>query len=161
MYQNIPKGGYAAKSIIACFYSYLDSHILIGHVNPDKKVMIESSFFYKETLPDVIGKRILQEQKPIWINKSTSLKRNLNNRCNELDFDIANESEIQELEGLFAGLKKTERIVTVGDCTLKNSDACINSMKILLRGLSDDLWSGNTSYSRIIAGGTPLKNPFA
>jgi hypothetical protein len=163
MYQNSKTQSYAAITVVACFYSYTESYVLVGHVGQlqvNKKLVINSGYSCQEMLPDAMAHQLQTHKHPIWINKSLSLKTALLNVCNELDFDPINELEIRELEGLFEGLKKEERIVIVGDVTLDNTDICTNAMKILLRALSENLWTQARVGRTAIAGGNKLLNPF-
>lgn len=152
-----------ASSIVACYYDYHESCILVGYVasskeDKTKKVVIESADFCQNTLPDVVSEKVKKYNLNIWINKSASLKKALGLRCNEVEFDIANQLEIEELQGLFQGLMHQKRIVVAADVVLSNSESCANATKILLRGLSDNLWG--QPAGRAIAGGTKLQNPF-
>lgn len=165
MYQdsNKPSVHRIASPVVACYYNYDESCILTGYVgcskeNETKKVIIESANFCRNALPDVVSQEVKKYGFSIWINKSESLKKSLGLRCNEIEFDITNEMEIQELQGLFQGLMDHKRIVITADAVLSNTESCTNATKILLRGLSDSLWGHPPG--RAIAGGTKFQNPF-
>jgi hypothetical protein len=148
---------------VACYYNYDESTILTGYVGlckeeKIKKVVVESSTFYQNKLPDFISQEVKKYGLSIWINKSETLKKALGLSCNEIEFDITNEQEIQELRGLFDGLMAQKRIVANGDIVLSNTETCANAAKILLRALNDDLWG--QPAGRVIAGGTKLLQPF-
>jgi len=165
MYQdfNKPSLQRIASSAAACYYDYDESCILTGYVGLSredniKKVIIESATFYQNKLPDFVSQEVKKYSFSIWINKSESLKKALGLRCNEVEFDVTNEMELQELRGLFEGLMDQKRIVVTASAVLSNTESCANAAKILLRGLSDSLWG--QPGGRVIAGGTKLQNPF-
>ena len=160
---NKPSLQRIASSVIACYYDYDESCILTGYVGLSrednvKKVVIESALFYQNKLPDFVSQEVKKYGFGVWINKSESLKKALGLRCNEVEFDVTNEIELQELRGLFEGLMDQKRIVVTADALLSNTESCTNATKILLRALSDSLWG--QPAGRVIAGGTKLQNPF-
>jgi hypothetical protein len=167
MYQesNKPKPSLQriASSVVACYYDYNGTHILTGYIgwckeDKLKKVVIDSASFYENKLPDFVSQEIKKYGFSMWINKSQSLKKALGLSCNEIEFDVTNQMELEELQGLFEGLKAQKRIVVTGDAVLPKNESCSNATKILLRALNDDLWG--QPAGRVIAGGKTLQQPF-
>lgn len=122
------------NSVVACFYSFPLSHILVGVVSPkEKKLIITQQLVFENT--DINKFALVLKQlasNNIWIATHEPLKLALGDKCKgELCFDN-NEHEISSLKDVFLSLKSTEALLVDDLINLKSIES-MKCLKVLLK----------------------------
>lgn len=153
---------YIRKSIISCYYSYHNTCLAVGKVQVDNKqnpsLLIDEYRIEKNLsiweVADIIKKYSMDK----WINKHEPLKEQLGSYCNEVDFKGENENELDAIKDLYFSLESGNKLILPEDFDLTKS-YIFECLSILLKGLTKELVQKNND-GRVIAGGTPIQNPF-
>ena len=124
---------------IACYYSYQQSHILIGGVDFNERLIIQLEYEFARTSIDDISLFILELEHPVWINIHAPLKSALGGIVSgELNFDSENEIERTNLDDFYYSLKDSGRISIASGVRLQGNSAKF-CLKILLKGMMTTL----------------------
>jgi hypothetical protein len=145
--------------IIACYYSFDDTCLLIANIDENQNLVIEKAMNQKRKQINEVAEILESYQLPIWINKHEPLKLTLKKSCNEIDFDGDEEKELQSISDLFETLKDSKRIVlnqglNISRIEKGNFRKCLN---IALKGLIHDLCNPKNDIEDRIES-IPLKN---
>lgn len=140
---NMSENEFISKTV-ACYYSFKNSHVLVGMVDADQNLIIcgENSYTNKSIFAMV--KELSSYSSPVWINKHEPLKYSLGEWLGgELDF--SQESEVESLNDLYDSLIAEKRL-QAPDLALsgQNIERCF---KILIKSLQKDLCQQQQDFS--------------
>ena len=130
------------KEIVACYYSFRSSHILVGGVTSDRTLVIHSEQSFTNAPVDQVAAVLRGYKLPVWCNIHEPLKAVLGAIVRgELNFEKENEIERKSLDDLFDSLKYSRRLIKFPEVKLQavESQHCL---KILLKGLMLELCAG-------------------
>ena len=124
------------SEVVACYYSFKISHILIGGVDTNQNLIICAEASYTSKPISSIAKQLLTYSMPIWINTHQALRYSLEGWLGgELDFH--QEGEVESLNDLYDSLIAEGRLKAPALTLLgQNIQPCL---KILIKALKKDL----------------------
>lgn len=134
------------RPTLACYYSFRQSHILIGALDKQRRLILTTELTQTNMPVSAIASQILDYDLPTYINQHEPLKTALGGLVRgELNFDSENEIERQNLDDLYYSLKHENRMAIAPGVSLQGSTAQY-CLKILLKGMLGDLCSERPNW---------------
>ena len=136
------------KNHLSCFYSFNETVILNGHINNEKKLIINECLKFEKFSLDECIKTLKNYKIKPYINQHDILIIGLNGKCNAVSFNVENEEKINSLLDMFQTLKHNNQIIFDGSI---NGDAMIKAFQLLLNSAANDYYKTTLKFSGSLA----------
>jgi hypothetical protein len=125
--------------VLACYYSFSDSQILVGGVDEQNNLVITQGHLYRKIPISHCANLVIKisgYERPVWINSHELFKKVLARRGVAGEVDLSQEDG--QIKDLFLSLKLENKIKTPPDFEAVG-DQFSMALKILVKALSSQL----------------------